>query len=82
MLLALFGLAVISLPDWDPLVLSQEQSRSDRRKVACDMRDLVRAYLLLCDHANNVSETCVYLLIFSTMLQMYCETGKTSECYS
>ena len=80
MLLALFGLAVISLPDWDPLVVSQDQSGNDRRKVACDMRDLVKAYLLLCDHANNVSGTSVYLLIFSTTLQIYCETGKTSEC--
>lgn len=42
------------------------------------MRDLVEACLLLCDHADNVSDLSVYLLIFSTTLQTYCETGKTS----
>ncbi|KAF6238059.1 hypothetical protein HO173_003693 [Letharia columbiana] len=36
MLVALFGLAAISLPDWDPLLTSQDESRNDRRKFACD----------------------------------------------
>lgn len=82
MLVALFGLAAIPLPDWDPLLTSQDESRNDRRKFACGMRGLVETGLLLCDHADNVSDTSVYLLIFSTTLQTYCETGKTSECHS
>lgn len=41
MLVALFGLAAIPLPDWDPLLKSQDESRNDRRKFACGMRDLV-----------------------------------------
>lgn len=78
-LVAIFGLAAFSLPDWDPLLAEQDESRNDRRKFACGMRDLVEACLLLCDHADNVSDLAVYLLEASTMLQTYCETGKTSE---
>ena len=77
-LLAMFGLSAMSLSDWDLLLTSQDENRSDRRKFACSMRDLVEACLLLCDHADNVSDLAVYLLNFSTSLQTYCETGKTS----
>lgn len=78
-LLAVFGLSAISLPEWDPLFMSQEESRNNRRKFACSMRDLVESCLLLCDHSDNVSDLAVYLLHISTTLQTYCETGKTSE---
>ena len=78
-LLAMFGLAAMSLPDWDPLFATQDEHRNDRRKFACSMRDLVEGCLLLCDHADNVSTLAVYLLHLSTTLQRCCETGKTSE---
>lgn len=81
MLVAIFGLGAISLPDRGPLLAAQDESRNDRRNFACGMRDLVEACLLLCDHADNVSDLSVYLLIFSTTLQTYCETGKTSKCH-
>lgn len=77
--IAMFGLAAISLPDWDPLFISQNEHRNDRKKFACSMRDLVEACLLISDHADNVSVLAVYLLQFSTELQTHCETGKTSK---
>ena len=55
MLVAFFGLATIKLPDWDALSKYQDQSRNDRRKFACGMRDTVEACLQLCDHADNVN---------------------------
>jgi len=78
-LIAMFGLAAISLPDWDSLLESQSERHNDRRKFARSMRDLVEACLLLSDHADNVSVLAVYLLQFSNSLQTYCETGKTSK---
>ena len=78
-LLAMFGLAAMSLPDWDPIFATQDEQRNDRRKFACNMRDLVEGCLLLCDHADNVSTLAVYLLHLSTTLQRCCETGKTSR---
>ena len=75
----MFGLAAISLPEWDSLFATQEGHPNDRRKFACSMRDLVEGCLLLCDHADNVSTLGVYLLHCSTTLQRSCETGKTSE---
>lgn len=77
--IAMFGMAAVSLPDWDPLFISQSERRNDRRKFACSMIDLVEACLLLSDHADNVSALAVHLLQLSTELQAYCETGKTSE---
>ena len=78
-LLSMFGLAAISLPEWDSLFATQEGHPNHRRKFACNMRDLVEGCLLLCDHADNVSTLGVYLLHCSTTLQRNCETGKTSE---
>jgi len=79
-LLAIFGLSAISLPDWDPLfATTRNDNRNDRKKFASSMRDLVESCLVLCDHADNVSDLTVDLLQFSTTLQTYCETGKTSE---
>ena len=78
-LLSMFGLAAMSLPEWDPLFATQEGQCNDRRKFACSMRDLVEGCLLLCDHADNVSTLGVYLLHCSNTLQRSCETGKTSE---
>ena len=78
-LLSMFGLAAISLPEWDSLFATQEGHPNDRRKFACSMRDLVEGCLLLCDHADNVSTLGVYLLHCSTLLQRSCETGKTSK---
>lgn len=62
---AIFGLGAISLPAWDPLLAAQDQSRNDRRKFACGMRELVEAFLTLCGHADNFSDLAVYLLVFS-----------------
>ena len=78
-LLSMFGLAAMSLPEWDSLFATQDGQRNDKRKFACSMRDLVEGCLLLCDHADNVSTLGVYLLHCSTTLQRTCETGKTSE---
>lgn len=78
-LLSMFGLAAISLPEWDSLFATQEEHRNDRIKFACGMRDLVEGCLLLCDHADNVTTLGVYLLHCSITLQTSCETGKTSE---
>ena len=50
----MFGLAAMSLLDWDPLFATQDEHRNDRRKFACSIRDLVEGCLLLCDHADNV----------------------------
>ncbi len=77
--IAMFGLAAISLPDWDRLFKSQSEHRNDRKKFACSMRDLVEACLLLSDHAGNVSVLAIYLFQSSAELQSYCETGKTSQ---
>lgn len=68
MLVAMFGLGAISLPAWDPLLAAQDQSRNDRRKFACGMRELVKAYLLLCGHADAFSDLFVYLLVFSGLI--------------
>lgn len=54
MLVAIFGLGAISLPDRGPLLAAQE-SHNDRRKFACGIRDLVETYLLLCYHADNLA---------------------------
>ena len=78
-LLSMFGLAAMSLPEWDSLFATQEEYRNDRIKFARSMRDLVEGCLLLCDHADNVSTLGVYLLHCSTALQRSCETGKPSE---
>ena len=78
-LLSMFGLAAMSLPEWDSLFATQEEHRNDRIKFARSMRDLVEGCLLLCDHADNVSTLGVYLLHCSTALQRSCETGKPSE---
>ena len=77
-LLAIFGLAAMSLPDWDPLFATQDEHRNDRRKFACSMRDLVEGCLLLCDHADNVNTLAIYLLHLSTVLQKCCEIGNVA----
>lgn len=58
----MFGLAATSLPSLDPLFATQEGQSNNRRKFACNMRDLVDGCLLLCDHADNVTTLSVYLL--------------------
>ncbi len=59
MLVAIFGIAAISLPNCDPLLATQDESRNERKRIACGMRDLVEAFLLLCDHADNVCNLAV-----------------------
>lgn len=58
-IVAIFGTAVTSLPDWDPLLATQDASRNERKRFACGMRDLVEACSLLCDHADNVCDLAV-----------------------
>jgi len=41
------------------------------------MGDLIDLCLLLCDHADNVSDRAVYLLLFSTTLQCYYELERS-----
>ena len=77
-LFAIFGLAVMTMSDWDPLFASEDGNPFGKREYGGAMRECAEACLALCNDVDSVNDYVVCLMAATFSLQSIQE-GDTSK---
>lgn len=73
-LFALFGLAFMTILDWDPLFTSSNDKKAyNKRQFSGEMRECAEACLALCNHVDAVNDFVVSLMFNAYSLQSFYE---------
>lgn len=67
-----FGIAYLSLQDWDPLFSVPENCERDRKQTAWRMKECAEVCLRMCDYSDTVNVLVVSLLINLKRLETGC----------
>ena len=79
-LFAIFGLAIMTYSDWDPLFASANESTPyTKRQYGSAMRECAEACLALCNDVDAVNDFVVSLMTTAYCLQSFYE-GDASKC--
>ena len=71
-LFAIFGIAIMSMSDWDPLFITAENANPySKRQYAGEMRECAQACLALCNDVDSLNDLVVCLMSAIFSLQSF-----------